>query len=288
MTQKIRLFGLAPQIRWFYHRLMKRLTLDKSPKYAGQLWLGAFKSIREMNTYLKNTNWQIMEVHALINDLPKSYIDKRKAEQQDEYGIPLTQNEYSRHEILIKLCIAMKKAPRILDVGAGLNSVYFPLKKINRFDGSSPQCDAVELPNVCALAKDIYSKKDGLSYLLDFPSSGSYDILYFGSSMHYMFDTDELAAKIRKLDVELIVITMSPFCTKSQTFYSAPFSNKKTLFPNIVHNLESIKVLFQNMGFVIIFEKINWNSGLHPYEWMFPGDVHNFNLIFRRSYNAGS
>ena len=46
-------------LRWTLHKLINHITLKKTKKYSGQLWLGAFKNIEEMEHSLKNSPWSL-------------------------------------------------------------------------------------------------------------------------------------------------------------------------------------------------------------------------------------
>ena len=270
-------------LRWFFHRLINVITFRKTMKYSGQLWLGAFKSWEDMEYYLKNSPWSLQKRDELP---PFPFLSwetqSRKEIQTKKFGASLTDAELERHGFVIEFSSSISNLSTILDVGAGLNSCYFPICKTKKNAEKVLICDAVELTGVYDYAKTFYSNQSRLNYYDDFPSKKNYDLIYFGSSIHYFFDLDLILKQIGHYLAKNIIFSYSPIALKSDSFFSAPIKNEKILFPNIIHNLSTIKEKAKQYGYQLTYAEKSSTKQLQPYEWMFPRDVYCYDIVLEK------
>ena len=236
-------FPSSPTLRWFFHRLINRITLRKTKKYSGQLWLGAFKTFEEMENYVSNSSWSIRKIDEVVPYPNKAWMAYAKKIELPtiDYGTPLSELELERHRFLIEYCSSFKDLDTILDIGAGLNPCYFTICKTRSNAGKNLICDAIELPGVTAFANNLYSSMSRLNYYDDYPENKKYDIAYLGSSLHYIFDLDIFFQTMQSYSTKNIIATYSPVAEESNTFFSAPFVNENLLSPNITYNLNYLK-----------------------------------------------
>ena len=142
------------------------------------------------------------------------------------------------------------KRDKILDVGGGLQSCFFPTCKTNLKLNESLICDVVELPGIVKQAQSLYSHQSRLNYYTSFPKNTEYDIFYFRSSIQYFYDLEQL---IKNYNAKYIIISYSGFTKNSKTFFSCALKKEDRFLPTDFHSLSLLSDYFKNYNYELLY-----------------------------------
>jgi putative methyltransferase (TIGR04325 family) len=182
------------------------------------------------------------------------------------------------------LALFPEESIRVLDIGGGLDNVFeylkFSLRKkkirVTVFD---------QLPAV-QNGKKLYGHIQDMAFVESLPEENDrFDVIYFGSSFQYFPDYRKLFAKIANLNPKLIVIADSSFGI-SRTFACAQVNMPGAIIPYMVINKSELEEAACNLGYELIHQSINDNSGHYFHSYEYPMNLsRSWNFIFQKSNN---
>ncbi len=127
--------------------------------------------------------------------------------------------------LIAAMLLAERGALRILDFGGGMGLTFLEtLAGIP--DASGLEYHVVELPNICDAARQGLAGVDGVVFHETVPRDLAFDVLHFGSSIHYVDDWKGLLASLLANGPRYVVFTDLPaganpeYCT-GQAYYGA-------------------------------------------------------------------
>jgi len=112
--------------------------------------------------------------------------------------------------------------------------------------------------------------------------NGTYDCIYFGSSLQYFENYREVLSAIAKVSRQCVIISDTPF-GDIDTFACAQVNTYPTIIPRWVFSREEIISFFMRYGFSLVHEKLMpGESRFLNYPQKFHS-IHHTNLVFSRS-----
>ena len=180
--------------------------------------------------------------------------------------------------LLLSLLYSSKKTT-IIDFGGGVNSIFSHLSIEQRKHISCIIIEREEL--VDDLNQLITEKKiQNLCCRKSIDGVGTIDVAYFGSSIQYVKNYEELLEQISSLKAEFIVFAESIFTNRNFDFYVIQTNMKNNEFPNCFISEEKITSIMENKGYKCIFSKAIDNKG-HKHETINQSEYDCKTLIFR-------
>ena len=130
--------------------------------------------------------------------------------------------------------------------------------------------------------KKLYIHNQNIEFVENFSETkGSFDVVYFGSSIQYFADYQEIFNKVTLLNPKLIVITDSSFNT-TKTFACAQINMGNTI-PYMVISKNELEEVAHNLGYELIHQSINAETGaiFDPNEYPLH-KCRSWNFIFQK------
>ena len=191
---------------------------------------------------------------------------------------PFTQGRNILIPFLLSLLYSSKKTT-ILDFGGGVNSIFSHLSTEQRKHIS---CFIIEREELVDDLNQLINEKEiqNLYYKKSIDGIGTIDIAYFGSSIQYVKNYEELLDQISSLKPEFIVFSESIFTKRNFDFYVIQINMKNNEFPNCFISEEKINSIMDNKGYKCIFSKAIDNKG-HKHETINQSEYDCKTLIFR-------
>lgn len=266
--------GLVPPIvLGAYKRLV-----SNNVNYAGKVFTGKFSSVEELRTNLKSeTNYYWPQAVDEEFNAQKRRISEWRSE------CPPAGN-FRSNFLPAALSLFPGEEIRVLDIGGGLNNCFeylrFSLGKkiaVTVFD-QSPSVKSGEA---------LYRGTSGVLFTEVLPDEKDcFDVVYFGSSIQYFPDHQELLDGIVRLNPQLIVIADSMFGI-SETFVCAQVNMSGAVIPYTVINKKQLEGFGRVHGYELIHQSINYDGSDYFSSYEYPANLsRSWNLVFRRIGNA--
>lgn len=205
------------------------------------------KCIKIINTNKSNRSCDFSNLDTINNNLNKDF----------------------NHAILPLITILIKsffiKKIKILDYGAGSNPVGLYIKKYTNLDHF---CCSIDKPDVVDKNNSIIKQKNikNIQYYkyLDEVNVNEFDVIYFGSSLQYLYNEDyKILKKIFNYNPKIIVINRTFFTSLNKDLYSTQALGRKCLIPNKFYSFKKIVNFFLKFKFKLIFNYDHQQTYLH-------------------------
>jgi len=216
----------------FYHTSD---TLDECIKIIGK------------ERFNKATNLLIKQNYDLINH----YINK----------------DFNNAIVPIILTIKKKsKKIKILDYGAGSNPVGFYVKK---YANLNTYTYAIDKENIVNKNNYILRKRNikNIKYyknLNEINNVNTLDLIYFGSSLQYLYNNDyNILKKIFNYNPKILIINRTFFTSLNKDIYCSQAIGRYGLIPNKFYSFNKIVNFFFNFKFKLIFNYDHRQAYIH-------------------------
>ena len=181
------------------------------------------------------------------------------------------------------LTLYSKNEISVLDIGGGFKPCYFTLRQSLT---QNIKCHVIEFDNIVKSAKKIFSSISNLTYSSHYPENKNYDVVYFGSSIQYFENLENIFKKIKKYKPHLIVFSYSSFATKNRTFTTGAYTfNRKYITPHTVYNFDEFIDFFSTHNYILKHKSL-----MEKYDMKFKDsldiETRIYNLVFENSENA--
>lgn len=241
-------------------------------------YTGTFESFAAVAaSFPGTTNYHSEQSERTEIDEARRRLARYEAGQLPEGGPPLPRLNF----LPTALALSPKSNLKILDVGGGLGTTFIDLK----FSLPTKKVDVtvLELPSIAENGRRIFDKYSDISFVSTFPTEGAgFDVVYFGSSLQYFENFNEVLMNSASLEPEFIVIadtTMGP----SQSFACAQVNMHGRAIPRMVFSkLELIETLGK-LGYQLVHQSVNY-SPAHTFDnYESPVQLtRHWNLVFQR------
>jgi len=239
---------IPPIFLYFLRRIKGQKKIDVNITYEGIFH--TFSEVRvaysDANTYhtIESSNKVIAEARESLKML------KNNLPPND--GMALI-----RHNILPIFASALgQDRLNILDIGGGYGTVYLNCRY------SCPNLEikstVIELPSSILEFEKIYQEGE-----VDFFTTISsvihkkFDVIYFGSSLQYFEDFNQVLDQAASLKSKYIVITDTPM-GHFKTFVCAQVNMKGNVIPRLVFSLEELTEKLSKQGYKLIHRSVNY------------------------------
>ena len=169
---------------------------------------------------------------------------------------------------------------KALDIGGGFGRTYWNLKR------SVPveiQWDIIELDKTVRVGMEIFQDVKELSFFtLNSYLPSNYDLVYFGSSLQYFEDWQEIIELALNTHPKYILISDTTM-GDIETFVCAQVNDSRTIIPRWVFNIKDLDILFSTFGYIRVLRTTNYYPfhNFYNYEGEYRNIEHS-NLVFER------
>ena len=251
LHRKFKLFlkAFIPPICLYFFRSIK----GQKKVNANVTYEGIFHTFSEVRATYPEANF-----YHTIESLNEVITEGVKSLQMLQNNLPPNDGmALMRHNFLPIFISALgKEGLNILDIGGGYGTAYLNCRfSCLNLDVKST---VVELPSSILEFKKIYSKGE-----IEFASSISsvihnkFDIIYFGSSLQYFEDFNQVLDQVAGFKSKYIVITDTPM-GNFQTFVCAQVNMKANVIPRLVFSLDQLTDILSKLGYKLIHRSVNY------------------------------
>jgi|SRR6185312_11904781 putative methyltransferase (TIGR04325 family) len=125
------------------------------------------------------------------------------------YVAPIAQSNDYVLPVVAALIADHARPIRILDFGGGLAASYLPMRAMLP-QRSSIEFVVVENEAVCREGRKRFAASDAISFRTELPTGESFDIVHFGSSLHYVEAWDDLLRSVAAYDPHYLIFAELP------------------------------------------------------------------------------
>lgn len=251
ISKKFKLLSRAfiPPIFLYFFRIIKGQKEDKT----NITYEGIFRTFSEVRAAYSEANYY--HTKESINEV---ITEGRRSVQMLQNNLPPNDGmALIRHNFLPAFISALSQEKlNILDIGGGYGTAYLNCKYscLNLNIKST----VIELPGSILEFEKIYPKSD----VVFAPSISSvihqkFDITYFGSSLQYFEDFNQILDQTARLRSKYIVITDTPMGI-FQTFVCAQVNMKGNVIPRLVFSIDELTTILSRGGYKLIHRSVNY------------------------------
>ncbi|NKB33474.1 MAG: methyltransferase, TIGR04325 family [Pseudomonadales bacterium] len=155
--------------------------------------------------------------------------------------------------VLSKALSQHQRTFRLLDVGGGLGATCFWLSKTLGEDFGRLNYSVLDIPAVIdhANSTNLQESLGNLSFHKEFPAE-SFDLVNFGSSLHYFESPEVIIATAAKTNATHLVFTRTPVCQKG-TFVTLQ-NYYESRIPVTVLGIDDLNAWCGEFGFTLLSE----------------------------------
>jgi len=227
------------------------------------------KLFRKKSSYIYTGKYDSLDDTRIISNNAQGYGNKK----YDKRSInKLTFNEKYTHgrNLIIPIIIStnsQQKKWKIIDVGGGVNSIFSHLDRTQKLNTTCFILERKEVSNkLNSKVPEKYRKN--LSYISNINQTKipKLDIAYFGSSIQYIENYQELLLDIISKTPRFIIFSESIFTNEERDYYVLQVNMGSNTFPNRFTSQTKINSFLKNHGYTITLDLAI--PGPHTHEWI--------------------
>lgn len=245
---------ITPPVIW---NLVRRSVVPEPERIT---YTGTFPSFAAVSaSFPDTTNYHSDQSERTEIDEARCKLARFEANQVPEYGPTLPRLNF----LPTALSLLQRSNLKILDVGGGLGTTFIDLKF--SLPTTRVEVTVVELPSIAENARKIFEKYPDISFVSTFPEKGTdFDIVYFGSSLQYFENYNEVLMNSASLEPEFMVIadtTMGP----AQSFACAQVNMHGRVIPRMVFYKPEMIETLGRLGYKLVHQSANY-SPVHTFD----------------------
>jgi putative methyltransferase (TIGR04325 family) len=190
---------------------------------------------------------------------------------------------YRDRDLLLVISAINSEEVKILDFGSGFANTFFYLKSNFKKHVNYMAVDLRQI--VLTLNQIIRGHANFSACTFDRLPSENFDLVYFGSSLQYVEDYENVIIQICKLKAPLIFIADTPM-GNTNTFVTVQVNMEKRRIPRWVFSKIEVIRLLESHGYTLVAESlVDWHQEIHNFD-NFPTEYHqtrNRNLLFEHN-----
>jgi len=187
---------------------------------------------------------------------------------------------YRERDLLLVIAGLNVEKIKILDIGSGFANTYFYLKKnLNK----KIEYKAVEIEEIAlALNEKLNIVENFSAFVFNTIPIERFDLIYFGSSLQYIEDYENLLIKICQLKAPKLFISDTPMGS-TKKFATVQVNMASRRIPSWVFCKEELINMLGTHGYNLVAESlVDWHQQIHNFD-NFPfnySQIRNRNLLF--------
>ena len=221
---------------------------------------GIFNNWEELNQYFGDRPQDFYELmYGYNSEYKDAYLSKDK--KSPFYAAA---NSASPRDLYFKSQISEfdnTQTLKILEIGGGINPCFFYLDyKLDQ----PVEVLVVELPKVSSRCNKIYDNIPGLSYCDRVPTEATpFDVVYFSSSLQYVFNTEDIFLKVASHSPKKIIITSTILLEQRESLITGQVNMGKRVIPYKMNNKDEIINQLDNLNYELIHKEVERGRWSH-------------------------